>query len=141
MTKPILTQFSLFVKTLGKFLRKYVVSLLLFVLFFGIGFCLGAKIFSRPAITVSGNMVDLNTLMTETNKIKEQNMASVGGLNPFDTSTTTLGVSYYVASSRGKNYYPNTCKAASSLSSANLIKFNTEEEAKSAGYTKSSQCK
>ena len=140
MIKPILTQFSLFVKMVGLFLKKYVICLLLFVLFFGVGFCIGAKVFSRPSITVSGNMVDLNTLMAETTKIKEQNMASVGGLNPFNT-TTTMGVSYYVASSRGKNYYPNNCKAASSLSSANLIKFNTEEEAKIAGYVKSGQCK
>ncbi len=139
MIKQILTQFSQFVKMVGYFIKKYVICLLLFVLCFGIGFCIGAKIFSRPSITVSGNMVDLNTLMAETTKIKEQNMANVGGLTI--NTTTTIGVSYYVASSRGKNYYPNTCKAASSLSPANLIKFNTEEEAINAGYVRSSQCK
>lgn len=139
MTKPILTQFVLFVKSLGKLARKYLISLLLFVLCFGVGFCIGAKIFSRPSITISGNMVDLSALMAETTKIKEQGLGDISGLVNKMT-TTTLGVSYFVASSRGKNYYPNTCKAANSLSPSNLIRFNTEEEAIAAGYVKSGQC-
>lgn len=139
MTKHILTQFILFVKTLGKFIRKYIVCLLLFILCFGIGFCIGAKIFVRPSITVNGNMFDLNALMAETTNIKEQGLGDVTGLVN-KMPTTTLGVSYFVASSRGKNYYPNTCNAANSLSPNNLIKFNTEEEAMAAGYVKSGQC-
>jgi len=107
MAKNILTQFSSFVKTFGHFLVKHIIAILLFVLCFGVGFCVGAGIFSRPAITISGNMIDLNTLMQETNKIKEQNMANVQGLREDQISEDV----YYVASSRGKNYYPNTCSA------------------------------
>ena len=47
----------------------------------------------------------------------------------------------FVASSRGKKYYPIWCSAAKSLSPANKIYFNTEDEATAKGYTKSSSCK
>jgi hypothetical protein len=136
MVKNILTQFSSFVKIFSNFLLKHIISILLFILCFGVGFCMGAKIFSRPAITISGNMIDLNTLMSETNKIKEQNMANIQG---FVDDKIQEDI-YYVASSRGKNYYPSTCSAWKSLSPDNLIKFNTEDEAKTAGYTLSKQC-
>ena len=46
-----------------------------------------------------------------------------------------------MASSRGSKYYPAGCAGAKTLSSANKIYFQTEEEATAAGYTKSSSCK
>ncbi len=46
----------------------------------------------------------------------------------------------YVASSRGKRYYPVSCNAANNLSEANKIYFATKEEAEKAGYTPSASC-
>ena|SRR5258706_2684595 len=46
----------------------------------------------------------------------------------------------FVASSRGKKYYPVDCNAASSLSEANKIYFATAQEAEAKGYSLSSSC-
>jgi len=46
----------------------------------------------------------------------------------------------YVASSRGKYYYPSNCSYAKQLSPANLLNFFSEEEAEKAGYQKSTRC-
>ncbi len=43
----------------------------------------------------------------------------------------------WVASSRGHTYYRRGCSTANRLSSANLIYFQTEEEAQRAGYRRS----
>jgi endonuclease YncB( thermonuclease family) len=43
----------------------------------------------------------------------------------------------FVASSRGRVYYPRECSAARNLARSNLIGFATEEEAQEAGYTRS----
>jgi micrococcal nuclease len=43
----------------------------------------------------------------------------------------------FVASSRGRVYYPRGCSAARNLAWSNLIGFATEEEAQEAGYTRS----
>lgn len=63
-------------------------------------------------------------------------------------STTPNGVSQgqqsekgsYVASKRGKKYYPANCSAAKSLKPENLIYFQTAAAAEAAGYTPSSSC-
>ena len=43
----------------------------------------------------------------------------------------------WVASSRGHTYYRRGCSTANRLSPANLIYFRTEEDAKKAGYRRS----
>ncbi len=52
--------------------------------------------------------------------------------------TTQKGL--YVASSRGKKYYPVDCPAAKGLSPKNLIYYNTAMEAEKAGKSLSSSC-
>ena len=47
----------------------------------------------------------------------------------------------FVASKRGKKYYPASCPAAASLSKANIIGFSSEEEARAAGYERSAGCR
>lgn len=46
----------------------------------------------------------------------------------------------YVASKRGKKYYPVDCSAASSLKESNKIYFQTVEEAEAKGYSLSTSC-
>ena len=46
----------------------------------------------------------------------------------------------FVASKKGKKYYPINCSAGSSLKEDNKIFFQTEAEAEAAGYTQSSSC-
>ncbi len=45
-----------------------------------------------------------------------------------------------VASSRGTKYYFPWCSGAESLSSANLIEFESVEDARRAGYTPATNC-
>lgn len=46
----------------------------------------------------------------------------------------------FVASKRGTKYYPADCPAAASLSSKNRIGFSSEDEAKAAGYSRTTSC-
>ena len=46
----------------------------------------------------------------------------------------------FVASQKGKKYYPINCPAGNSLKEENKIFFNTEAEAEVAGYTRSTSC-
>jgi len=46
----------------------------------------------------------------------------------------------FVASKRGSKYYPADCPAAASLSSKNRIGFSSEDEAKAAGYVRTTSC-
>lgn len=46
----------------------------------------------------------------------------------------------FVASKKGKNYYPADCPVRKTLSLANLIFFDTFEEAESKGYKLSTRC-
>lgn len=47
----------------------------------------------------------------------------------------------FFASSRGSKYYPFGCSAGKTIKQENRIYFDTEEQAKEKGYTKSSSCK
>lgn len=47
----------------------------------------------------------------------------------------------FFASSRGTKYYPFGCSAGKSIKQENRVYFDTEEQAKAKGYTKSSSCK
>ncbi len=53
------------------------------------------------------------------------------------SSDSTAVAQAWVASSRGHTYYRRGCTTAKRLSPANLIYFRTEEEAKRAGYRRS----
>jgi len=53
------------------------------------------------------------------------------------TAVATTSSVVWVASSRGHTYYRRGCSTANRLSPANLIYFRTEEEARRAGYSRS----
>lgn len=58
--------------------------------------------------------------------------------NTLDENTYTKG--NYLASSRGKKYYPVDCPASGNIKEANRIYFKTAQDAESRGYTLSSSC-
>lgn len=60
--------------------------------------------------------------------------------NDYEFKEIDLTGRNYFASSRGKKYYPFGCSAGKSIKQENRIYFNTEEEAKKAGYTLSGSC-
>jgi hypothetical protein len=93
------------------------------------GFCAGKKLIQKDNIVIYGNVLKVSDILN-TNKIDEEKEKNIINENV-----------YYVASSRGKYYYPSNCSLANNLSPKNLLKFNTEEEAKSAGYVFNTRCK
>jgi hypothetical protein len=55
-----------------------------------------------------------------------------------DTNIYTKG--NYLASSRGKKYYPIDCPASQNIKESNRVYFKTASEAESKGYTLSTSC-
>lgn len=104
----------------------------------GIGVIIGGRLLQRPPITVIGDVVD----MASFKKYVAAKQASIKTVNI--TSTTlninNLDINGFVASKRGKYYYPVTCDLAKNLSPSNLIYFDTEEKAIIAGYQRQTKC-
>jgi hypothetical protein len=93
---------------------------------FGAGLIMGGRFLKRPSIVINGNVVDIKDLKTDSNQ---------GA-----TANKVLEIAGFVASSRGKYYYPKGCSLAKNLSAANLLTFETEKEAIDAGYIKQEKC-
>lgn len=53
----------------------------------------------------------------------------------------SLASGLYVASKNGKKYFYPWCSGAKAISPANLISFNSKDEAEKAGYTPAANCK
>lgn len=98
---------------------------------FGMGIIQGGKFLKRPPIIINGNVVDVTRLKMD--MFKDSMVLGINNIK----NTNNNG---FVASKRGKYYYPKDCKLADGLSSANLIFFNTEKEAMDAGYIKQTKC-
>ncbi len=54
--------------------------------------------------------------------------------------TSIPKVVQYVASKRGKKYYPTDCSSAQSIKAENKVYFNSTKEAEQAGYSASISC-
>ncbi len=116
----ILSKIFVFVKKDWFFI---VLELLLLSFVFSLGFIKGGQIISRPALVVDKELiVNLNEESTASNQL------------------TTKGQSLFVASSRGKYYYPVDCSLAQNLSEKNKIYFQNKEEAESRGYIQNTKC-
>ena len=89
---------------------------------FSIGIIIGADIISRPPII-----------------IEKQLITNIGETTINETITTTKEFPF-VASSRGKYYYPVDCNLADSLKEENKIYFKTEQDAESRGYIYNTRC-
>lgn len=115
----ILTKFVLFVK---KNFWLFSLGLLTITLSFSLGIIIGANIISRPSIIIEKELIaDINEPIIEKTIIKSKEF-------PF------------VASSRGKYYYPVDCSLSNSLKEENRIYFKTQQEAESRGYIYNTRC-
>lgn len=121
--RSILSNFYGFVKVLGNWLKSNILMILLCFFMFGLGILEGSKILKRPPIMITGDVVDMSSFKS----------------NVLITTTTTVK-SGFVASKRGRYYYPAGCKLADSLSPANLIHFDIESKAIEAGYIRQTKC-
>lgn len=115
----ILTKFVLFVK---KNFWLFSLGFLSITFSFSIGIIIGANIISRPPITIEKQLIT---------KIEESTI---------DKTTITAKEFPFVASSRGKYYYPVGCSLSNSLKEENRIYFKTQQEAKNRGYIYNTRC-
>jgi len=119
----ILTKFALFVKQKKAQILLGIGAFLIFSLGFSLGIIKGGQIISRPALIIDKELiVDFNDESAASNQL------------------TAKGQSLFVASSRGKYYYPVDCSLAQNLSEKNKIYFQSKEEAETKGYIFNSHC-
>jgi hypothetical protein len=91
-------------------------------LFFSIGIIIGANIISRPPIIIEKQLItSIEDSIT-------------------DKTITESKEFPFVASSRGKYYYPVDCSLADGLKEENRIYFKTQQEAENRGYTYNTRC-
>jgi len=122
----ILTKFCLFVK---KNFWLFSLGFLVISLSFSFGFIIGANIVSRPPFVIEKELImDIS---------KDISKTDLESSLPFKESR---GEGLFVASSRGKYYYPADCSLAKNLSEKNKIYFKTREEAESRGYIYNTRC-
>lgn len=115
----ILTKFVLFVK---KNFRLISLGFLSIFLSFSLGIIIGANIISRPPIIVEKQLIT---------NIKESTIGEAT-IKPKEFP--------FVASSRGKYYYPVDCKLVNNLKEENKIYFKTQQEAENRGYIYNTRC-
>ncbi|MDD5760607.1 MAG: hypothetical protein PHF45_00900 [Candidatus Pacebacteria bacterium] len=117
----ILTKIIIFVK---KYFWLVSCAFLIIILSFSLGIIIGANILSRPPMIIEKELVlDLET-----------------GLAEVKTKSESLEEFPYVASSRGKYYYPVDCSLANTLKEENKIYFKSKEEAEANGYVYNTRC-
>jgi len=115
----ILTKFTVFVK---KNFGLFGLGFLSIFLSFSLGIIIGANIISRPPITVEKQLITS----------AEDSTIEKIMIKPKEFS--------FVASSRGKYYYPIDCSLADGLKEENRIYFKTQQEAENKGYIYNTRC-
>ena len=101
---------------------KHIIIGFIFILIlgasYGLGFITGAHIINRPPLIIDKQLI-IPTL----------------------PDTTTKPNSYlFVASKKGKYYYPTDCPLAQRLSQNNKVYFQTKQEAEAKGYQLNQKC-
>jgi len=115
----ILTKFVLFVK---KNFWLFSLGFLSIFLSFSLGIIIGANIISRPPIIIEKQLItSVEESAIEKTIIKPKEF-------PF------------VASFRGRYYYPIDCSLADGLKEENRIYFKTQQEAENRGYAYNTRC-
>jgi len=115
----ILTKFVVFVK---KNLWLFIIGFLGIALSFSIGIIIGANIISRPPLIIEKELIT---------RIEEPTIEKI---------TTEPKEFPFVASSRGKYYYPVDCSLANGLKEENRIYFKTQQEVENNGYIYNTRC-
>jgi hypothetical protein len=121
---PILTKTRYFVKEKWLLLLWICLGVSLIIAVFLLGIITGKNAFRTEPIVLEG-VTPVNSLNLQANLVSVSQTAEEGE---------------YVASSRGRMYYPVSCKAANSLKPENKIYFKTATEAETAGYQRSASC-
>ena len=112
-----------FVKQRGIIIGKIFLIILSLSASFFTGIIIGGKLLNRPPLIIEKTV--LSELPSASTSISEKPL--------------TKGM--FVASKRGKYYYPVDCYLANTLSEKNKIYFNSRAEAEKQGYIFNSRCR
>lgn len=121
---PILTKTSNFVKEKGGILLLGFAAISTITAVFLLGIITGKNVFRPDPIFLEG-VTPVNDLSLQANLTSLTKNSENGD---------------YVASNRGRMYYPVSCGAANNLKQENRIYFQTAIEAETAGYKRSTAC-
>ena len=94
-------------------------------------------------VVITGGANAIGAALVDPSRSIQPNIAQNNGSGSLivqDTQTNTAGDGLYVASSRGKKYYPVDCPAAAGLSKKNLVYYKTAMDAEKAGKSLSTSC-
>lgn len=116
-----------FVKQRGIIIGKIFLIILSLSASFFSGIIIGGKLLNRPPLIIEKTV--LSELPSVSTSISEKPL----------TKGLTKGM--FVASKRGKYYYPVDCYLANTLSEKNKIYFNSRAEAEKQGYIFNSRCR
>ena len=102
--------------------RKKILSFALLILSlsgsFGFGVIIGAHIIARPPLIINKQLI----------------------IPTLPSTTIQLDSYLFVASKRGKYYYPINCSLAQQLSKQNKVYFKSKKEAEAKGYQFNQKC-
>jgi len=87
-----------------------------------------------------GSQEPIKIIFPDGNSLSANALQAIPNTSKPSVKTGNSATGLFVASRKGKKYYPINCSAGSSLKEDNKVFFSTEAEAESAGYTKSSSC-
>jgi len=124
---PILTKTSHFVKENGGIILLGFLVVSVIITVFLLGIITGKNAFKTEPILLEG-VTPVDNLLLQ---------ANITSLNKTAENSEN---GTYVASSKGKMYYPVNCGAANNLKKENRIYFQTAIEAETAGYKRSTAC-
>jgi len=114
----MITKIKKIVKKYKDFLLLSFLAILIFGFGFSLGIISGGKFFGRSPIIIEKDLL--------------------WGKEDFETKENQG--EKYVASKKGKYYYPINCPLANNLSESNKIYFFSKEEAEAQGYIYQSKC-
>lgn len=121
---PMVAKLSNFVKAKKQFILLGILEITLLITVFLLGIITGKNQFRNEPIVLEG-VTPVPEASILVPAVSKQNVNPNGN---------------YVASSRGKMYYPIDCPAGSNLKEENKIYFKTSTAAEEAGYKRSSSC-
>lgn len=98
---------------------------------------------TADAKSVTGDEKTANSTSSVAKNIPENttNTGTMISVNSSSSASLQNNKGNFVASNKGKKYYPTNCSGAKSLSPTNLVYFQTKEEAEAKGYSLSTGCK
>jgi hypothetical protein len=111
----------------------------LIIIIIGVAGIIGSSFFKEKTSRFDSEKTNLVGASNEQGGSSSKEHAGISRTS--SSAGPTSSAESFVASNRGKKYYPVACSSAKTIKKENLISFSSSAEADAAGYTQSSSCK